>query len=91
MYASAGMPYAAFWIGLSLAFSDLPLVGISLTVLPMSIILIMDGDAIPAIIMLIGICGFANWIDMLIRPKLVPIEAYLTMLNVLLGRYCFIC
>lgn len=62
---------------MSIAFSVLPLVGISLIVLPMSIILILNGDVTSAMIVLVGFYAFANWIDTLLRPRLVPEGAYL--------------
>ena len=71
-YVLAGIPYAAFWTALSIAFLVLPLVGISLIALPMSIILILNGGITSAVIVLIGFYGVANWIDTLLRPKLVP-------------------
>lgn len=76
-YVLAGIPYPAFWTALSIAFSVLPLVGISLIVLPMSIVLFLNGETTSAVIVLVGFYGFANWIDNLLRPKLVPKEAYL--------------
>jgi predicted PurR-regulated permease PerM len=51
-------------------------VGISLLVLPISIILILNGDVTSAIIVLIGFYGVANWIDTLLQPRLVPKGAY---------------
>ena len=86
-YVLAGIPYAAFWTALSIAFSVLPLVGISLIVLPMSIILILNGDVTSAIIVLVGFYGFANWIDTLLRPKLVPKGAYLHPMLLILSVF----
>ena len=87
VYVLAGIPYAAFWTALSIAFSVLPLVGISFIVLPMSIILFLNGDATSAIIVLVGFYGFANWIDTLLRPKLVPKGAYLHPLLLMLSVF----
>jgi predicted PurR-regulated permease PerM len=86
-YVLAGIPYAAFWTALSIAFSVLPLVGISLIVLPMSIILILNGDVTSAIIVLGGFYGFANWIDTILRPKLVPKGAYLHPMLLILSVF----
>jgi predicted PurR-regulated permease PerM len=76
-YILAGVPYAVFWTAISIAFSILPLVGISLIALPMGIILILTGNITSGIIVLVGFYGFVNWIDNLLRPKLVPKGAYL--------------
>lgn len=76
-YIIAGVPYAVFWTALSIAFSILPMVGISLIALPMGIILIMTGNITSGIIVLVGFYGFVNWLDTLLRPKLVPEGAYL--------------
>lgn len=86
-YTIAGIPYAAFWTMLSIALSVLPLVGISFVVLPMSIILILNGDVRSAIIVLIGFYGFANWIDIVLRPKLVPQGAYLHPMLLILSVF----
>jgi len=86
-YILAGIPYAAFWTALSIALSVLPLVGISFIVLPMSIILIINGDVTSAIILLVGFYGFANWIDTLLRPKLVPKGAYLHPMLLILSVF----
>lgn len=86
-YTIAGVPYAAFWTMLSIALSVLPLVGISFVVLPMSIILILNGDVRSAIIVLVGFYGFANWIDIVLRPKLVPQGAYLHPMLLILSVF----
>ena len=77
IYLLAGVPYAVFWTAISIAFSILPLVGISLIALPMGIILILNGNITSGIIVLVGFYGFVNWLDNLLRPKLVPKAAYL--------------
>lgn len=86
-YVLAGIPYAAFWTVLSIAFSVLPLVGISFIVLPMSIILILNGDVTSAIIVLIGFYGVVNWIDAILRPRLVPKGAYLHPMLLILSVF----
>ena len=86
-YMLAGIPYAALWTVLSIALAVLPLVGISLIVIPMAIILILQGDYVAAIIVLAGFYGFATWIDNLLRPKLVPKGAYLHPMLLLLSVF----
>jgi predicted PurR-regulated permease PerM len=86
-YALAGIPYAALWTVLSIAFAVLPLVGISFIVIPMAIVLILTGEYGPALIVLGGFYGFVTWIDNLLRPKLVPQGAYLHPMLLLLSVF----
>jgi predicted PurR-regulated permease PerM len=86
-YVLAGVPYAVFWAALSIAFSVLPLVGISLVALPMGIILILTGNVTSGIIVLVGFYGFVNWLDNLLRPKLVPKAAYLHPMLLILSVF----
>lgn len=86
-YVLAGIPYAALWTVLSIAFSVLPLVGISFIVIPMAIILILMGEYTSAIIILAGFYGFVTWVDNLLRPKLVPKGAYLHPMLLLLSVF----
>jgi len=86
-YVLAGIPYAALWTVLSIAFAILPLVGISFIVIPMAIILLVNGDYVAAIIVLAGFYGLVTWIDNLLRPKLVPKGAYLHPMLLLLSVF----
>jgi len=86
-YVLAGIPYAALWTVLSIAFAVLPLVGISFIVIPMAIILLVNGDYAAAIIVLAGFYGLVTWIDNLLRPKLVPKGAYLHPMLLLLSVF----
>ena len=86
-YVLAGILYPALWTVLSIILSTLPLVGISFIVIPMAIILILNGDYVSAIIILLGFYGFANWIDTLLRPKMVPKGAYLHPMLLLLSVF----
>jgi predicted PurR-regulated permease PerM len=53
----------------------------------MSLILVLSDDVTSAIIVLIGFYGFANWIDTLLRPKLVPKGAYLHPMLLILSVF----
>jgi len=86
-YVLAGIPYAALWTVLSIALAILPLVGISFIVIPMAIILLVNGDYVAAIIILAGFYGLVTWIDNLLRPKLVPKGAYLHPMLLLLSVF----
>jgi predicted PurR-regulated permease PerM len=86
-YVLAGVPYAGFWTMLSIALSVIPMVGISLIALPMGIVLLLSGYVWQGIVILVGFYGFANWIDILLRPKLVAKEAYLHPMLLILSVF----
>jgi len=86
-YVLAGVPYAGFWTMLSIALSVIPLVGVSFIALPMGIILILSGNVWQGILILAGFYGFVNWIDTLLRPKLVPEEAHLHPMLLILSVF----
>ena len=86
-YVLAGVPYAGFWTVLSIALSVIPLVGVSFVALPMGIILILTGSVWQGILILAGFYGFVNWIDTLLRPRLVPKEAYLDPMLLILSVF----
>ena len=86
-YVLAGVPYAGFWTMLSIALSVIPLVGVSFIALPMGIILILSGNVWQGILILAGFYGFVNWIDSLLRPRLVPKEAYLHPMLLILSVF----
>ncbi|NIM94209.1 MAG: AI-2E family transporter [Anaerolineales bacterium] len=84
-YRLAGIPYAFLFTLLSMVFAMLPVVGISFMVIPMAIILFISGQTTEALIVLVGFYGVVNWIDVLLRPRLIAKEAYLNFTLVLLG------
>jgi predicted PurR-regulated permease PerM len=86
-YVLAGVPYAGFWTVLSIGLSVIPMVGISFIALPMGIILILSGNVWQGILILVGFYGFVNWMDNLLRPKLVPKEAYLNPMLLILSVF----
>lgn len=83
----AGVPYAWFLMILCMAFATLPVVGISFIVIPVSIILFLTGNVWQGVLVLVGFYGCVNWIDVLLRPKLISKEAYLNFSLVLLGIF----
>ena len=86
-YWLAGIPFAWFWMLLSMAFAVLPVVGISFIVLPMAIIALISGNITSAIIVLIGFYVFVNPMDLILRPRLVSKEAYLNFTLMLLALF----
>ena len=86
-YVLARIPYAGFWTMLSIALSVVPMVGISLVALPMGIVLLLSGYVWQGIVILVGFYGFANWIDILLRPKFVAEEAYLHPMLLILSVF----
>jgi len=86
-YVLARIPYAGFWTMLSIALSVIPLVGIALVVLPMGIVLLLSGNVWQGIVILGGFYGFVNWIDTLLRPRLVPKDAYLHPILLILSVF----
>ena len=70
---------------ISMVLAVLPIVGISWLVLMLSALAVIQGDASSAIIILVGFYGVANWVDVILRPRLVSKDAYLHFSLVLLG------
>ena len=70
---------------ISIAFAILPVVGISYLTLFLAFILILQGEYTSAAIVLFGFYGVVNWIDVLLRPRLISKEAYINFALLLLG------
>ncbi len=70
---------------ISMVLAILPLVGISWLVIILSAVLLLQGNTTSAIIILVGFYGVANWVDVLLRPKLVSKDANLNFTLFLLG------
>ncbi len=83
----ANIPFTLFLTILSMAFAIIPAVGISFIVLPLAAILFLLGNTQDALIVLFGFYGVANWIDTLLRPKLVSREAYFNFALILLSIF----
>ena len=88
VYWIAGIPAAFFLALVSTVFALIPLVGISWIVIPLTIILVLTGNTRSAIIVFLGFYGIVNWIDIILRPRLVAEEArlnYVLFLIAILG------
>jgi predicted PurR-regulated permease PerM len=83
----ANLPFTWFLTILSMAFAIIPAVGISFIVLPLAAILFLLGNTQDALIVLFGFYGVVNWIDTLLRPKLVSREAYFNFALILLSVF----
>ncbi len=84
-YWLAGVEAVFFFAILSMFLAMLPVVGISFLVIFMAIVFVLNGNTTSAIIVLVGFYGVVNWIDVILRPKLVSKEAYMHFSLVLLG------
>jgi predicted PurR-regulated permease PerM len=71
----AGLPYVFLFTILSMLLALIPMVGISWLVIGIAIISLLTGNWTQAVIVLIGFYGVVNWIDILLRPKLLSEEA----------------
>jgi predicted PurR-regulated permease PerM len=71
----AGLPYVFLLTILSMLLALIPMVGISWLVIAIAIISVLTGNWAQALIVLFGFYGIVNWIDVLLRPKLIAEEA----------------
>jgi predicted PurR-regulated permease PerM len=74
-YWLAGLPYIFLLIVLSMMLALIPLVGISWLVIAIAIISLLTGNWVQGLVVLLGFYGAVNWIDILLRPKLLSKEA----------------
>lgn len=84
-YWLAGVEYVFLLTLLAIVFAMLPLVGISYLTIAMAIIFIIQGEPVSAAIVLFGFYGIVNWIDVVLRPRLIKKEAYTNFAIVLIG------
>jgi predicted PurR-regulated permease PerM len=71
----AGVPYVFLFTLLSMFLALIPMVGISWLVIAIAIVSFLTGNWVQALIVLGGFYGVVNWIDVLLRPKLLAEEA----------------
>jgi predicted PurR-regulated permease PerM len=71
----AGLPYVFLFTLLSMLLALIPMVGISWLVIAIAIVSFLTGNWVQALIVLFGFYGVVNWIDILLRPKLLAEEA----------------
>jgi predicted PurR-regulated permease PerM len=83
----AGLPYVLMFTILSMALAMIPLVGISWLVIAIAILSFLTGNQLQAFIVLGGFYGVVNWIDVLLRPKLLSREAYIPLALFLLSIF----
>jgi predicted PurR-regulated permease PerM len=77
VYWIAGLPYVFLLTLLSMLLAMIPMVGISWLVIAIAIVSFLTGNWQQAVIVLFGFYGIVNWIDILLRPKLLVEEASL--------------
>ncbi len=81
----AGVQSVFLFAMLSMFLAMLPVVGISFLVIFVAIVLVLSGNTTSAVIILVGFYGVVNWIDVILRPRLISKEAYMNFSLVLLG------
>lgn len=74
-YWIAGLPYIFLFVLLSIVLAMIPMVGISWLVIALAVISFLAGNWQQAAIVLFGFYGVVNWIDILLRPKLLSEDA----------------
>jgi predicted PurR-regulated permease PerM len=86
-YWLAGLPYVFMFVIVSMLLAMIPLVGISWLVVGIAIISFLTGNTLQGLIVLGGFYGVVNWIDILLRPKLLSKEAYIPLALFLLSIF----
>jgi predicted PurR-regulated permease PerM len=86
-YWLSGLPYVFMFTILSMVLAMIPLVGISWLVIAIAIVSFLTGNQIQGLIVLGGFYGVVNWIDVLLRPKLLSKEAYIPLALFLLSIF----
>jgi predicted PurR-regulated permease PerM len=76
-YWLAGLSSVLLLTVLSMILALIPMLGISLLVILIAIVSILSGDPAQALIVLFGFYGVVNWIDILLRPRLLSEDASL--------------
>jgi predicted PurR-regulated permease PerM len=84
-YWLAGIDALFFFIVVTMFLAMLPVVGISFLVIFMAVVFFLQGNTTSAVIVLFGFYGVVNWVDIILRPRLVSKEAYMHFSLVLLG------
>ena len=86
-YWLAGLPYVFMLTVVSILLAMIPLVGISWLVIAIAVIAFLIGNPVQGLIVLAGFYGVVNWIDVLLRPKLLSKEAYIPLALFLLSIF----
>jgi predicted PurR-regulated permease PerM len=74
-YWLAGLPYVFLLMLLSMLLAMIPMVGISWLVIAIAVVSFLTGNWVQGVIVLFGFYGVVNWIDILLRPRLLSEEA----------------
>jgi predicted PurR-regulated permease PerM len=83
----AGVPYVTLLTIVSMVVSIIPIAGISWVAWPVAIILILTGNVVGGIFVIAAFLIVVSNIDTVLRPKLVPREAYLNPALVILSVF----
>jgi predicted PurR-regulated permease PerM len=83
----AGLPWVFLLTLLSILLALIPMVGISWLVIGIAIVSFLAGNWQQAAIVLFGFYGVVNWIDLLLRPKLLSEDASLNTALFLLSIF----
>ncbi len=83
----AGVPYVFILTILSMFLALLPMIGISLIAWPIGIILILDGQVWQGVFVIVAFLLLVANIDTVLRPMLVPKDAYLNPALVMLSVF----
>jgi len=86
-YWLAGLPYVFMLAIISMMLAMIPLVGISWLVIALAVLSFLTGNFLQGFIVLGGFYGIVNWIDILLRPKLLSQEAYIPLALFLLSIF----
>ena len=86
-YWLAGLPYIFLLVVVSMLLAMIPIVGISWLVIGIVIVSFLTGNYVQGLIVLGGFYGVVNWIDVLLRPKLLSKEANLPVALFLLSIF----
>lgn len=83
----AGVPFVMFFIVISMILSLVPFIGISLVAWPVGILLIISGSVWQGVFVIAAFLLVVANLDTLLRPLLVPKEAYLNPALVILSVF----
>jgi predicted PurR-regulated permease PerM len=83
----AGVPNSVFLALVSMVLSLLPVIGVSLVAWPAAILLLLSGQIWQAIFVIVMLIAVVGNIDAVLRPMLVPREAYLNPALTLLSIF----
>ena len=75
VYWIAGLPYIFLLSLLTMLLALIPMVGPSWLVITVAVIAFLTGNWVQGVIVLLGFYGAVNWIDILLRPRLLAEDA----------------